>query len=99
MLLCAAVVGKDCRGRQVLARCVSRTNPVFDFLANGNVMTKPDTTLALMEQLSDDFHFAPKLSTASRLLFVQTGTSAVAWAFMAGDLDVIAAAGQPAAGV
>lgn len=64
-----------------------RKQMVFDGVANAHVQIKPDTTLALMSQLVPDFQYAPELSTAGRLVFVQQGTSATAWALVIEKVD------------
>jgi hypothetical protein len=47
-----------------------------------NCRTKPDCTLMLMGELAPDFPFSAAHSTASRLVFVQTGDSPLAWALI-----------------
>lgn len=55
-----------------------------DYAANRDVMSKPDCTLALMAQLAPDFPYAAQMSTIQRLVFVQEGDSALAWAIVIG---------------
>ncbi|HEY0063866.1 MAG TPA: hypothetical protein VGC21_17245 [Telluria sp.] len=64
-----------------------RRQIVADGVANAHVQTKPDTALALMAQLAPDFPYAPALSTPARLVFVQQGASATAWALVIEKVD------------
>lgn len=49
--------------------------------------TKPDENLRLMAALAPDFPYAAHLSTAKRLVFVQQGEGALAWALMIDKTD------------
>jgi hypothetical protein len=51
------------------------------------VFTKPDENLRLMAALAPDFPYAPGLSTGKRLIFVQEGERALAWALMVDKTD------------
>jgi hypothetical protein len=42
----------------------------------------PEWTLELMRHFAADFPYAAEMSTAKRLIFVQQGESALAWALM-----------------
>jgi hypothetical protein len=48
---------------------------------------KPEWNLKLMAALAPDFPYAAALSTAKRLVFVQEGTSVLAWALMIDKTD------------
>ena len=49
--------------------------------------TKPDENLRLMAALAPDFPYAAHLSSAKRLVFVQQGEGALAWALMIDKTD------------
>jgi hypothetical protein len=49
--------------------------------------TKPDCNLRLMAALAPDFPYAAGLSTVKRLIFVQEGNAALAWALMISKPD------------
>jgi hypothetical protein len=50
--------------------------------ADRHVQVKPDFSLKLMAELAPDFPYDAKLSTPSRLVFLQAGASQVAWALI-----------------
>lgn len=50
-------------------------------------LSKPECNLDLMSKLAPDFPYAPALSTAKRLIFVQRGDSRFAWGLMIDKTD------------
>lgn len=54
---------------------------------DNNGMFTPEVILALMADLAPDFPCATALSTAKRLVFMQTGDSALAWVIMIDKTD------------
>jgi hypothetical protein len=52
-----------------------------------SAFTKPEENLRLMAALAPDFPYSPSLSSGKRLIFVQEGEGALAWALMIDKTD------------
>ncbi|GGX86214.1 hypothetical protein GCM10007386_16260 [Pseudoduganella dura] len=56
-------------------------------IADFSAFTKPEWNLKLMAELAPDFPYAASLSTSKRLVFLEEGTSRLAWALMIDKTD------------
>nr|WP_315398182.1 hypothetical protein [uncultured Duganella sp.] len=68
------------------ARYPSKFSLAMD-AADYPALTKPAWNLELMSKLAPDFPYAPGISSTKRLIFVQQGDSAMAWALMIDKTD------------